>query len=187
MVEQAKINRYIDELKQIGYRPTLVGALVKNKRVALFENNEYKGFEFIQGGFEHGENPKETLEREIIEELGYWFHHDCNFSSLEMIYLFEDKMNMKVKGKLQTSTKEEFSAKGKHYVVFAAVLDNGSIDFPQISPEDYSFTGTSVKLHQCRWVDAKTAHKLLSKISNPKKREMASKTIDLLLRKELIS
>jgi len=186
MVEQEKINHYIDELKRKGYRPTLVCALVMNNRVAVFKNNTYGGYELVQGGFEAGESPEETLEREVIEELGFWFHKECNFRQIVMTYLFEEKMEMKIAGHLETRTKEKIVPKGKHYIVFAAEIHSSTTKFPQINPDDFSFKGTSVKLHQCRWVNAKEARSTLETITNPKKREIALRVIDLLVKKEFV-
>lgn len=185
MVEQEKINQYVNDLKKTGYRPTLICVLISDNLIGLLKGRNYNGYEFVQGGIEYGESPLETLEREVMEELGYWFHKACNFSRIKMTYLFEGRMDMKIKDKLITQEGELVRPKGKHYIVFAAEICTDG-ELPEVNQDDVNYKGSSVKLEKCIWVNIGEAKRILKKTRNPVKRNIVLKAIDIAQEKELV-
>lgn len=169
-------NQYIDKIKIDGFRPCIVGALTCNGLVGLLRTNKYPGYEFVQGGIRHGERPIEAVDREIIEETGFWFHKECNFPPKRFQFLFEDRMETKVKDQLVTSQGENISPRGKHYLVYGVEIDKQD-GLPKVNLEDSQYKGSSVKFHECRWVSVKEGLELVKTLTNPKKQEIATRAI----------
>jgi len=170
-------NQYIDQIKLEGFRPCVIGAITCNGLIGLLRSNKYPGYEFVQGGVALGETPIEAIEREVIEEMGFWFHKECHFPPKRYQFLFEDKMETKVKETLVTSDNKEIRPKGKHYLVYGLEINSPHENLPKINPEDFSFTGSTVKLHECRWVRVDEALRLVQTLTSPKKREIATNAI----------
>ena len=175
----------LDKIKQEGYRPCVVAALVFNRKVGLFQSKKYFGSEFIQGGIEFGEEPLETIEREVMEEAGFWFYSLCDFPPEKSEYLFEARMETKVKGTLRTTNGAEIHPIGKHYFVYAVKLKDMD-HLPQIDGNDINFSGSTVKFLKCDWVDSTKATEVMGKNNNPIKRDIEIKTISLLKEKSYI-
>lgn len=184
MPSEEKILQYLNKLKKEGLRPTLVCALVASGKVGLFSSNNYPGWEFIQGGMEFNELPVDTLEREVAEELGYHFHKNCHFPPNKFEWLFEDSLKTKVTGTVLTEDGALIKPNKKHYLVFVAELD--AEKFPEINSDDFAFSGTTVKLHKCKWVSYEEASNLIKSINSSKKREIAKKALDKIRAKGFI-
>lgn len=175
----ASYSEYIEKIKQEGFRPCVIGAMVCSGLIGLSKSNKYPGYEFLQGGINYGETPIEAIERETIEELGFWFHKECNFPPKRHQFLFEDRMEMKVKEPV-ISDKGPIKTKGKHYLIYALEINPENEKLPQINPDDFEFRGTTVKFHEHKWVTKAEALKLIEQITNPKKMEIAKRTIGIL-------
>jgi hypothetical protein len=173
-------NQYIDQIKLDGFRPCIIGAITCNGKIGLLRSNKYPGYEFVQGGIGFGETPVEAIEREVIEEMGFWFHKECNFPPRRHQFLFEDKMQTKVKEVQVTSSGEEIQPKGKHYLVYGLEINPVNNKLPEINSEDFQFKGSTVKLHSCKWVSVKEALELVQTLQNQKKEEIATRAIKCL-------
>jgi 8-oxo-dGTP pyrophosphatase MutT (NUDIX family) len=138
----------------------------------------------IQGGIEFRETPIETLEREVVEELGYHFYQSCHFPPEKFIWLFEDQMQTKISGTLLTEEGKEIKPIAKYYIIFAAILRTDQ--FPHVNPDDSNFKGTTVKLHKCKWTNYQEARELVKTNQNPKKREIAERILEKLKEKNFI-
>jgi len=175
----------LDQIKREYYRPCIVAALVCDRKVGLLQSKKYFGYEFLQGGIEFGEDPLEAMKREVMEETGFWFYSLCNFPPEKAEYLFEARMETKVKGNVRLTSGEEIHPKGKHYLVYAVKLrENSSV--PQIDQNDVNFSGSTVKFLKCEWTDSSKATGLMSKDNNPIKRDISLQTINLLKKKGYI-
>ena len=178
-----KVLHKIELIRQKGFRPCVIAALICGGKVGLFKSH-YPGYEFVQGGIEFGETPQEAMEREVMEELGHWFYQGCNFPPEKFIYLLEAKMETKVKEALVTEKGETIKPVGKYYLVFAALLRTDGK--PSIKPEDFQFSGSTVKFHAHVWADYDEAKRLIETITNPIKRDIALKSIEMLKARGLI-
>ena len=172
-------SQYIEKVKSEGFRPCVIAAMVCNGLIGLSRSNKYPGYEFLQGGINYGETPIEAIERETIEELGFWFHKECNFPHKRNQFLFEDQLEMKVKEPVM-SDKGSIKARGKHYLVYALEIEPTNQKLPGINPDDFKFQGTTVKFHEQKWVTRNEAMQLIQKIANPKKKEIAKRAIEML-------
>lgn len=176
----------INKVKNEGYRPCAMAALIYNKKIALFNTKKYPGYYLLQGGIEPFEMPIEAIEREVVEELGYSFYSKCKFPPNLSKYLFEDNMESKnIKDRILLSSGESMKARGKHYFVYALDISSGG-DIPTISPADYSFVGTSVEYQQCKWCGADDARRLLSTNTNLVKRAMSLRAVDEIVKEHLL-
>jgi 8-oxo-dGTP pyrophosphatase MutT (NUDIX family) len=184
MPTDERIFQYLNTLKSEGLRPTLICAIMVKGKVGLFSSNHYPGWEFLQGGIGFNELPIETFEREVAEELGYTFYQKCHFPPKRFDWLFEAQLKTKIKDKVLTIEGVEVKPTAKHYIVFAAEMDVGK--FPEINADDFAFSGTTVKLHNCKWVGYEEAINLIKKIPSPNKREIIRKVLDKLKDKGLL-
>lgn len=184
MPTDERILQYLNTLKNDGFRPTLICAMMMKGKVALFSSNRYPGWEFLQGGIEFNELPIETFEREVAEELGYSFYKECNFPPKRFDWLFEERLKTKIKEKVLTAEGVEIAPQAKYYIIFAAEMD--AEKFPEINPEDFAFSGTTVKLHKCKWVGYDESINLVGKIQSTNKREIVIRVLDKLKDKGLL-
>ncbi|MEI7792907.1 MAG: NUDIX domain-containing protein [Candidatus Berkelbacteria bacterium] len=174
----------LDEIRLEGYRPCVIAALACQGRVGLFHTNRYPGYEFAQGGIELGEIPAETIEREIREEAGDGFSMDCAWP-IEPTFMFEARMETKVKGVLKTSNGTIVSPRGKHYLVYAVPLQNTDY-FPEIQFEwegesMWKENGGTIQFTGYSWADARASAKLTRRIQSPRKQEIVQSAISSLV------
>jgi 8-oxo-dGTP pyrophosphatase MutT (NUDIX family) len=177
----------LDQIRLEGYRPCIIAALTCfGSRVCLFHSNLYPGHEFAQGGIELGEIPAETIEREIQEEAGDGFHLDCAWP-IEPTFMFETRMDTKVKGVLQTSDGRVITPRGKHYLIYAVPLQNTDNILPEIQFEwegesRWKANGGTIQFTGYTWTDARDAIRLAGRIQSPRKREIVQAAINGLVR-----
>lgn len=176
-----EILQKIDQIKESGFRPCVIAVLVCNGKLGLFHSHKYPGYEFLQGGINFGETPIETVEREALEEAGYWFYKGCNFPPKNVEFLFEEHMKTKVKETLLTENGKQVNPEGKHYLVYLVELN--TVQVPEITAEDMDYLGSSVKFDKVVWADSILANKLTSGIQNLIKRDIAKKAIDLAMQR----
>lgn len=177
--------KYIENIKEEGYRPSVIGALICHELVALFRSNRYPGYEFVQGGINFGELPIEAIQREVIEELGYWFYTECQFPPQKAEFLFEDRMKMNIKEKILTASGKTVNPIGKHYLIYAVSLKSDK-KLPEINPDDLNFNGTSVKFDRCSWTTNEKAKQLVQTITNSTKKSIAIRALQILFDKKYI-
>jgi hypothetical protein len=183
--DQKKVidEKYLNDIRSERYRPCVIGAIICNGQIALFKSNKYPGYLFVQGGIETGESPLEALEREVMEELGYWFYTGCQFPPTRSEFLFDRKMASKnIKSKISNSSGESFKPKGKHYLVYFIDISRGQ-EPPYIKEDDYSFAGSTVCFTKNKWSNYTDAKKLVAGIDNEIKRELTREALDILFKK----
>jgi ADP-ribose pyrophosphatase YjhB (NUDIX family) len=175
--------KYLNGIRSDRYRPCVIGAIVLGGKIVLFKSKKYPGYNFVQGGIENGETPLEALEREVMEELGYWFYKGCQFPPVKAEFLFDRRMTSKnVKSKITSASGETVKPVGKHYLVFFVDISRGQ-EPPHIREDDYNFSGSTVCFTENKWSNYEEAIKFVSKIDNEIKRDLARETLDLLHKK----
>lgn len=80
----------IDEVRQDGLRPQVVGCFLNNKKVLFVYKEEHDLWQIPQGGIDNNEEIEQAFSREMSEELGSLFVKGADVS--ELILLGEDQV-----------------------------------------------------------------------------------------------
>lgn len=157
----------IDNIRQKGFRPQVVGCFVNDNKILLLFHKKYKLWQLPQGGINNRETVLEALKREMEEELGVDFIKNCDFSDTlitEEAQLIFPKKHQGSR-ELKTDEGQEKSMKGKRYFFLKINARETQIDLKKTEFDDYL------------WLNKTDALKLAQKIYQKGKREITLKAI----------
>lgn len=165
----------IDLVRAQGFRPGAVACVLHNERLLLLFKREYNLWMLPQGGIDNGERIKDSLSRELEEELGKDF-----MSSLEddHIFLFEDRIEFTKRHhgarELKTDDGEDVLMVGKHYYYYVLNSKEAEIDLSKTEFDQY------------KWVDYVQGIHLAQRLCQKNKGAVLQKVLDTLKEQKLI-
>jgi len=166
----------IDQVRQAGFRPTVVACLIYKKKVLLVFKKKYHHWLMPQGGVENHEGLKEALTREVKEELGEKF--SLQLKQVEPILLTQDELDFKEADfnarDLFSDNGREIEMIGKHYYFLAARV------------EDTSFDAEKSEFDRVVWANFKKAQQIIESVYLQNKKNILQKSIDVLKEQGLI-
>lgn len=159
----------LDEIRQSGFRPGIVGCFIYNKRVLMVYSHEFRLWQLPQGGIDNNETIREAIVRELTEELGEFVTKQCE----EEYTLFgENKVEFPKKNHgnrpLQTDGGEELMMKGKKYFFIKIDAKNPDIRLKKTEFDDYY------------WLNYKDAKKFSATIYQRGKQRITNFALDRL-------
>ncbi len=166
----------IDGERKRGLRPEVIMCFTFDSKLLFVLKREYRLWQLPQGTVENREDPKESLKREVGEELGKAFALSCEqestfFGEDESEFLPE-KYGMK---ELKTDAGEEILMKGKKYYFYAMKATTDKMDLSETEFDDYI------------WFSYNSSIAISQKMYQPSKRRISAKIADSLKEMKLIS
>lgn len=166
----------IDQVRQAGFRPTVVACLIYKKKVLLVFKKKYHHWLMPQGGVENQETLKEALVREVKEELGEKFA--LQLSQIGPTLLTEDELDFKESDfkarDLFTDAGQPIEMLGKHYYFLVAEV------------KDIGFDARKSEFDRVVWANFKKAQKIIESVYLQNKKNILQKSIDVLKEQGLI-
>tara|TARA_B100000700_G_C14964208_1_gene818042 strand:+ start:84 stop:605 length:522 start_codon:yes stop_codon:yes gene_type:complete len=165
----------IDDIRQKGMRPQVVGCFVHNKKVLLMYMEKYNLWQFPQGGIDNKEDAITAVKREMAEELGDVFvkkqDGDITCIGMDTLVFPEHKQGSR---ELVTDAGEEVFMVGKTY--FFMILPTTT---EEIAIKDTEFD-------EYIWLPYDQAKRLAENIYQTGKRRMTCNILDRLRDLEMI-
>ena len=166
----------LDKARKEGFRPSVIACLIYNKKLLFVFKKEYKLWQLPQGGVRNKEEPKDSLQRELKEELGPDFAEKINFSDIK--YLGEDKMEFKP-GRhnvdvLKDDSGSEVNMIGKLYYFTVLDCEDDKLDISKSFYDEHF------------WMNYQEARFLADKIYQRGKRRVTLRIIEELFNKGII-
>lgn len=159
----------IDQIRQQGMRPQIVGCFLNNKKVLFLYSKKYNLWQFAQGGIDNLETIDQAFKREFREELGSVFMAkvESDFSVIgdyEIIFPASNQGSRELK----TDDGQDIVMKGKKYFFVVGETETADLDIDSTEFDDY------------RWVSLKEGNELCETIYQKNKRAMTKKILDIL-------
>ena len=170
--------KQIDQIRQQGLRPQVVGCIVNDeKKILLLFREEYNLWEFPQGGIENRESLKTALEREMEEETGVEFASRLVLRRDLIVNVAEVQFPSRTKGsrELTTDGGKEMLMEGKKYF-FCNLLYEGE-EPPNLAEIEYD---------DFVWASHSVAKFLANKLYQRGKRRITLETLNILRDKGII-
>lgn len=165
----------IDEIRESGYRPQVIGVSVNENKVLFVYHKEFDLWMFPQGGIDNGENLKTAFWREMAEELGDDF---VNGFDRNLTFLLEDQTTFppakQGSRSLRTDKGKEVFMKGKVYFALAAESKTAELNISKTEFDDY------------KWASYGEAQELIEKIYQKGKQRITRDVVERLKTKSLI-
>ncbi|MEA1926135.1 MAG: NUDIX domain-containing protein [Patescibacteria group bacterium] len=164
----------INEKRNLGFRPEVVGCFLHNKKIFLFYDKKYDLWQFPQGGVRNLEEIKNALLREMTEELGNTLYSQVKNEE----FFAEDKIHFPKKywgnRTLKNDSGREVMMKGKYYYAFAIQINTKDVTIEETEFDGYILASFD------------QARILLQKIRQHEKRRVSMRFLKILTEKKLI-
>ncbi len=166
----------IDQVRQAGFRPTVVACLIYKKKVLLVFKKKYHHWLMPQGGIENGENLENALVREVKEELGARFA--LQLKSIQPILLTQDSLEFKEPEQgsrdLLNDAGQKLEMVGKHYYFLVVPITKASLDTKKS------------EFDQVVWANYHKAQQIIETVYLQNKKIILQKSINFLKEEGLI-
>ncbi|MCX6761837.1 MAG: NUDIX domain-containing protein [Candidatus Moranbacteria bacterium] len=146
----------IDQIRNGGFRPQIVGCFLHDKKILFFYKREYDLWQLPQGGIDNGEDIEIAFFREMREEIGSEFIEVCD----KNISLFgEDKVEFPAHSQdsreLKNDAGKVIFMKGKKYFFVFVNTDTNAIDISQSEFDDFKWVSFEEGLVLCEKMQQK--------------------------------
>lgn len=159
----------LDQIRQKGFRPNIVGCFTYDKKILFVYNAEYKLWQFPQGGINNRETIDQAFAREMHEELGPNVLNNCEENlyhiGFNKIEFPKEKQNQK---ELITDTGKKMFMKGKHYFFLVIKKTNPELNIKNTEFDKY------------KWETYDEAITTANSIYQPGKKRITIHSLDLL-------
>ncbi|MFC1598790.1 NUDIX hydrolase [Patescibacteria group bacterium] len=159
----------INEIRQQGLRPVVVGCFINDQKLLLVYKEEYGLWFLPQGGIKNKETISDAIKREMTEELGSSF-----FSKADQFYIFLDenivKFPLQNRGNrdLFTDQAGKIFMKGKKYFFYI------------INTATQELNVSETEFNNYQWVDFEQGKKLAEQIYQKGKKRITLDVLELL-------
>ena len=166
----------LDNIRKEGFRPGVVACIIHDKKVLMFFKKDYKVWMLPQGGIENKETPADSLNRNLIKELGAVFAANLDLSKIT--FVGTDRMEFKpgrheVK-QLKDDSGNEIQMLGKDYVFCAINASSEELDIKETDFDEHF------------WMSFREAYFIADKIYQKGKRRVTLKILNALHSLDLI-
>ncbi len=113
---------HLEKVRLTGFRPTVVGCLLKDKQVLLVHHKQHAFWQLPQGGIDNHETLESAFSSKMSQELGASVPAPLKFT-----YLGDDQIEFppeKANQNFKTDSGKEIKMKGKHYFFIADDASN---------------------------------------------------------------
>lgn len=164
----------IDQIRQSGFRPQIVGCIISNNKILFVYKEKYKLWQLPQGGIDNGEDVEKATFREMIEELGKNFVSSFKINSIiDKDKLIFPKQNQGSR-ELKTDTGKSIFMIGKKYFFVPIATNNKNLDITDTEFDNYT------------WLNYKEATNLAKKIYQKGKQQTTLKALESLRKQNLL-
>lgn len=164
----------IDQIREKGLRPQVVGCFLYQKKILMVYKKKYKLWQIPQGGVDNQENLEQALIREMKEELSKIFVEASVITNI----IGEDKIEFLPKKfgtkELKNDQGKNILMKGKKYFFITLAVNNPDLELQKTEFDDY------------RWLNYSQAKKIADKIYQPGKKRITLKILKLLKESQLL-
>ncbi len=164
----------IERARKEGYRPVAVACLIFNNRVLFVYDEEHELWQLPQGGIKPGESVRDTLERELSEEL----YPDLIKNIQSFSYIGTNKVTFPkaTQGSrpIATSKGGQTYMRGKRYYFTAVFMKSQKIDIARTEFSRY------------HWATASQTNEILATIYQHGKRRVTAYAMNKLKARSII-
>lgn len=165
----------IDNIRNQGFRPQVVGCFLNDKKILLLLKKEYDLWQLPQGGIDNKETIKRAVVREMTEELGGDFVNSCKKTTT---VIGEDQIEFPPSTQNTRELKNDQGKKifmaGKKYFFVAVEAAESNIDLDKTEFDDY------------KWLSYNEAIELADQIYQRGKRRITINALGLLKKADLL-
>lgn len=164
----------LDALRKNGFRPSVAGCFLNNKKILLVYQKTFNLWQLPQGGIENGQLLYEAFDKELSEEITESFvkkHQDLKLISVDKIEFPPNKHGLR---DLKTDSGEEVLMKGKHYYFVATQTDETNIVIDATEFTDY------------KWLNFEESYKLIKETNTGGKLRVYTQLLHLLKNQGLV-
>ena len=166
----------LNELREDGFRPQVVGCFLHNEKLLFVYNKEFDLWQFPQGGIDNNEDVFDALAREMREELGPAFWKQVSDNDIKLMFKDEILFAPDKRGKrdLQTDKGDSVMMKGKTYFVALVMIEKEQIDL-----DSSEFDATE-------WASFDRSKKIVESVEQKGKRRLMRRIVDELHERTLL-
>lgn len=166
----------IDEIRQSGFRPQVVGCIVYGKQILFVFAAKHNLWQLPQGGIDNCETIIKAFRREMAEELGEKFMTHVEVEDIKLVG--DDLINFpkKLQGQreLVTDNGKNLSMVGKKYFFIVAKSKTDDLNINHTEFDDY------------QWLTFNEAMALTDKIYQKNKKQLTIKALNELKKQNFI-
>lgn len=159
----------LDTIRKTGFRPSVVGCFLNNKKILMVFQKNHNLWQFPQGGVDNGETIFTALERETAEEVDPAVV--TNFKSTPAL-IYQDQIEFPPEKQnlrdLKTDAGEQINMLGKKYFFLVTELTSSTVN---LKPNEFS---------EYRWLDYDEAIKLTKETNTGGKLRIVSAVLSKL-------
>ncbi len=164
----------IDNIRQEGLRPQIVGCILHDKKILFVYKEKYKLWQLPQGGIDNKETIQEAAIREMTEELGADFTKSFQIGAVIGSDTLIFPKHLQGSRHLQTDVGEKQLMLGKKYFFIPLQAGNKDLDISQTEFDDY------------KWLNYGEAILITKKIHQEGKQQTTLKALTVLRKQNLL-
>ncbi len=164
----------IDNIRQEGLRPQVIGCILHDKKILFVYKKKYKLWQLPQGGIDNKETIEQATLREMSEELGTDFTKSFQIDEVIGDDTLIFPKHLHGSRNLQTDSGEEKLMLGKKYFFIPIQTTTPELDITKTEFNDY------------KWLNYEEALLTTNSIYQKGKQQLTQKIITLLHKKNLL-
>lgn len=129
----------IDNIRQSGFRPQVVGCFLKDKKILFLYKKEHDLWQLPQGGIYNRETIEKAIIREMSEELGEEFVNHAKLQEIIGADAVEFPEQTKGSRELKSDDGQTIFMKGKKYFFGVINTDILDLDINKTEFKDYKW------------------------------------------------
>ncbi len=165
----------LNEIRKLGFKPGIVGLVMRDNKLLFFFKKEYGIWMFPQGSLNNNETLEDGLNRKMAEELTEEFYKTCTTNN-ELIHIEEMEFaNPKASSEvIKIDDGQEYALKGKVYFFYKIDTQTEHLDIEKTEFDDYF------------WLDYKAAKYITDRMNIRNKAKIIEKVLEKLKTAEYI-
>ncbi|EKD53251.1 MAG: hypothetical protein ACD_61C00092G0001, partial [uncultured bacterium] len=166
----------LDNLRKQGLRPSVVGCFLNDNKILLAYQKSFNQWTLPQGGVKNKETTKDTLFRELAEEVTQDFINKCSrdaqLIAVDKIEFPPSKQGLR---EMKTDSGEPVVMKGKYYYFYTTEAN------------DRDITLGATEFDDIKWLNYEEAYKLIKETNTGGRLRMTLNLLNTLRDKGLLS